>query len=49
MTEFLFGLFTGAISMFFAVGWMWKRVTDQMEPTDSSRVDFEPHPRNGRQ
>lgn len=44
MTEFIAGLFVGAISMFFAIGWLWTRAVEQIE-TDS--VDFSPHSRNG--
>lgn len=34
MTEFIAGLFVGAIAMFFAVGWLWARTAGQIEPID---------------
>lgn len=34
MTEFIAGLFVGAIAMFFAGGWLWVRSAGQIEPID---------------
>lgn len=34
MSEFIAGLFCGAIVMFFAGGWLWVRSAGQIEPID---------------
>ena len=36
MTEFIAGLFCGAIAMFFAIGWLWLRIVEQAEPSKPS-------------
>lgn len=43
MTEFIAGLFVGAILMFFAVGWLWARAVGHVEPIE----DYDLRPNSG--
>mgnify|MGYP003455519492 CR=1 FL=1 len=37
MSSFIFGFIMGAVCMFFAIGWLWMRMVEQVEPISPSK------------
>lgn len=42
MSSFIFGFIMGAVCMFFAIGWLWMRMIERIEPHDENRSFADP-------